>query len=158
MQTISPCLWFDTQAEEAANFYVSIFKNSRIVKVSRYGDSGPGVPGSAIVVEFELDGQRFQALNGGPQFQFTEAISLSISVDTQEDLDYFWTKLTDGGAEGQCGWLKDRYGLSWQVVPTVLGELMCDPEPARSKRVMEALFAMKKLDINILREAYERTA
>jgi predicted 3-demethylubiquinone-9 3-methyltransferase (glyoxalase superfamily) len=156
MQRISPFLWFDNQAEEAANLYVSIFDNSRIVKVSRYGDAGPGPKGTVMVVEFELDGQRFQALNGGPMFKFTEAISLSITCKTQEEVDRYWNALSRGGQESQCGWLKDKYGLSWQVVPTALGELMSDPDPAKARRVMEAMLKMKKIDIAALKRAYDQ--
>src|SRR3954469_17233631 len=143
MQRISTFLWFDNQAEEAANFYVSIFDNSRIVNVSRYGEAGPGPTGSVMVVEFELDRQRFQALNGGPLFKFTEAISLSVSCKTQEEVDRYWTALSRGGQEGQCGWLKDKYGLSWQVNPTILGEMLADPDPKKAGRVMEAMLKMK---------------
>ena len=154
MQRITPFLWFDTQAEEAANFYVSIFDFSRIVKVTRYGDAGPGPKDSVMTVEFELDGQSFIALNGGPQFQFTEAISLSINCKSQEEVDRYWARLSQGGAEGPCGWLKDRYGLSWQVNPTVLGEMLGDPDPAKSGRVMQAMLGMKKIDIAGLEKAY----
>jgi predicted 3-demethylubiquinone-9 3-methyltransferase (glyoxalase superfamily) len=155
LQKITPFLWFDTQAEEAAKFYVSIFKNSRIVSISRYGDAGPGPKGSVMTVVFELEGHQFIALNGGPQFKFTEAISFSVNCDTQAEVNEFWEKLSRGGEEGPCGWLKDRYGLSWQVVPTVLGELLSDPDPGKSRRVMEAMLKMKKLDIAGLRRAYE---
>lgn len=153
MPRISPFLWFDTQAEEAANLYTSIFPNSRITKVSRYGEGGPRPKGSVMVVEFELDGQRMMALNGGPHFKFTEAVSLVVECKTQEDVDYYWEKLSAGGQEVQCGWLKDKFGLSWQVVPTALGELMSDPDPRRAKRAMEAMLKMKKLDLNALRAA-----
>ena len=155
MQKISPFLWFDSQAEEAANFYVSIFKNSRIRKITRYGEAGPGPKGSAMTVDFELGGQQFIALNGGPHFKFTEAISFSVACKTQEEVDEFWEKLSQGGEKGQCGWLKDKYGLSWQVNPTVLGELLSDPDPAKSKRVMEAMLKMQKIDIKRLRQAYD---
>jgi predicted 3-demethylubiquinone-9 3-methyltransferase (glyoxalase superfamily) len=155
MPKISPFLWFDNQAEQAANFYVSVFPNSRIKKTSRYGDAGPGPKGSVMVVEFELDGQTFIALNGGPQFKFTEAISFSVECKTQKEVDEYWEKLTAGGEPGPCGWLKDRYGLSWQVNPTVLGELLSDPDPKKSKRVMEAMLQMKKIDIAGLKRAYE---
>jgi predicted 3-demethylubiquinone-9 3-methyltransferase (glyoxalase superfamily) len=156
MQTISPFLWFDTQAEAAANFYVSIFRNSRVVNITRYGDAGPGPKGSAMTAVFELDGQQFIALNGGPQFKFTEAISFSVNCKTQEEVDAYWQKLSDGGEEGQCGWLKDRFGLSWQVNPTILGELLSDPDPAKSKRVMQAMLTMKKIDIAGLKKAYNQ--
>lgn len=154
MPRISPFLWFDTQAEEAANFYTSIFKNSKITKVSRYSDAGPGPNGSVMVVEFDLDGQRFLALNGGPLFKFTEAISLVVDCRTQDEVDYFWEKLTAaGGQEVQCGWLKDKFGLCWQIVPTALGELMSDSDPAKSKRGMEAMLKMKKIEISKLQDA-----
>ena len=154
MPRISPFLWFDTQAEEAANFYVSIFPNSRITKVSRYGEGGPGPKGSVMVVAFELDGQHILALNGGPHFKFTEAISLVVDCKTQEEIDHYWQKLTtDGGQEVQCGWLKDKFGLSWQIVPAQMGEIMSDPDPSRAKRAMQAMMKMKKLDINALKAA-----
>ena len=152
MQKITPFLWFDTQAEEAATFYTSIFKNSRIVTVTRYTEVGPGPAGSAMTVVFELEGQRFIALNGGPHFKFTEAISLVVDCETQEELDGYWEKLTaDGGQEVQCGWLKDKYGLSWQIVPKILGELAADPQ--KSGKVMAAMMKMKKLDIEGLKQA-----
>ncbi len=154
MQTITPFLWFDTQAEQAAKFYVSVFKNSRIVTTARYGDAGPGPKGSVMTVLFELDGQQFIALNGGPQFKFTEAISLSVSCETQEEVDRFWEQLSAGGEEGPCGWLKDKYGLSWQVNPTILGKMLSDPDPKKSRRVMEAMLKMKKIDIAALKQAY----
>ena len=153
MQKITPFLWFDNQAEEAANFYVSIFKNSKVLLVNRYGDSGPGPKGSVMVVSFEIDGQKFAALNGGPLFKFTEAISLVVNCEDQDEVDYFWERLTaDGGQEVQCGWLKDKYGLSWQIVPTILPELV-----QKSDRVMPALMQMKKLDIDKLKEAAEQS-
>jgi predicted 3-demethylubiquinone-9 3-methyltransferase (glyoxalase superfamily) len=155
MQKITPFLWFDNQAEEAANFYTSIFKNSKIVKIARYGDAGPGPKGSAITVVFQLEGQEFIALNGGPHFKFTEAISLSVDCKTQQEIDEFWTKLSAGGQEGQCGWLKDKYGLSWQVNPAILGEMLTDPDPEKSKRVMEAMMKMTKIDIALLKKAYD---
>jgi predicted 3-demethylubiquinone-9 3-methyltransferase (glyoxalase superfamily) len=155
MTTISPFLWFDTQAEQAANLYVSIFKNSKIVKIARYGDAGPGPKGSVMTVEFELDGQRFIALNGGPHFKFNEAISFSIECETQAEVDEYWNKLSAGGVEGQCGWLKDRFGLSWQVNPTILGEMLADPDPAKARRAMEAMLKMKKIDIAALKRAYD---
>jgi predicted 3-demethylubiquinone-9 3-methyltransferase (glyoxalase superfamily) len=155
VRTISPFLWFDSQAEEAATHYVSIFSNSKILKVARSGDAGPGPKGAVLTVDFELDGQRFTALNGGPRFRFTEAISFVVDCKTQEDVDYFWSKLTEGGEESMCGWLKDRFGLSWQVIPTALGEMIADPDPAKSRRAMEAMLKMKKIDIAVLRAAYE---
>lgn len=154
MSQISPFLWFDTQAEEAAEFYVSVFKNSEILGVSRYGEGAPRPAGSAISVTFVLDGLEFQALNGGPEFSFTEAVSFFVSAATQAEIDDLWEKLTDGGEPGRCGWLKDKYGLSWQVVPPVLGELLGDPDPARSGRVMQAMLGMGKLDIAGLRAAH----
>jgi predicted 3-demethylubiquinone-9 3-methyltransferase (glyoxalase superfamily) len=155
MQKITPFLWFDSQAEEAAHFYVSVFKQSRIGRIARYGDAGPGPKGSVMTVEFTLDGQDFVGLNGGPQFKLSEAISFSVACKTQEEIDDFWAKLTQGGGqESQCGWLKDKYGLSWQIVPDVLLAMMSDPDPQKSKRVMEALLKMKKLDIATLEKAY----
>jgi len=156
IQKITPFLWFDHQAEEAANFYASIFPNSRIVKVVRYGPAGPGPTGSVMTVEFQLEGQTFVALNGGPIFKFTEAISFVVNCQTQAEVDTYWEKLSKGGAEVQCGWLKDRFGLSWQIVPTVLPELLADPDPAKSTRVMKAMLTMKKLDIGALKQAYEQ--
>ena len=156
MQKITPFLWFDNQAEEAMNFYVSVFKNSKRGRISRYGDAGPGPKGTVMVTTFQLEGQEFMALNGGPHFKFTEAISLVVSCETQEEVDEFWEKLSEGGSKGQCGWLKDKYGLSWQIVPTVLGELMSDPDPEKSKRVMTAMLQMKKLDISGLKRAYDQ--
>ena len=154
MTRITPFLWYDTQAEEAAKFYASIFKNSKIGKVSRYGEAGPGPAGSAMTVQFELDGQPFIALNGGPEFRFTEAISFSIACKTQDEVDYYWEKLSEGGEEGPCGWLKDKFGLSWQVNPTVLGEMLSDPDPNKAKRAMNAMLKMKKIDIATLKRAY----
>jgi predicted 3-demethylubiquinone-9 3-methyltransferase (glyoxalase superfamily) len=158
MQKITPFLWFDTQAEEAAKFYASIFPNSRILKTARYGEAGPGPKGSVMTVEFELDGQRMIALNGGPHFKFTEAISLSVDCRDQKEVDHYWSKLSQGGQESMCGWLKDRYGLSWQVNPAILGELFADPDAKKAKRVMEAMLKMKKIDIAALKRAYEGTA
>jgi predicted 3-demethylubiquinone-9 3-methyltransferase (glyoxalase superfamily) len=153
-QRITPFLWYDTQAEEAANFYVSVFKNSKVVGVVRYGDVGPGPKGSVMTVEFELEGLKFVGLNGGPHFKFTEAVSFAISCATQEEVDYFWEKLTaDGGQESQCGWLKDKYGLSWQVVPSRAIELLKDKDAAKSQRVMQAIMPMKKIDIATLEKA-----
>ncbi|MFI9237561.1 VOC family protein [Streptomyces sp. NPDC053079] len=155
MQKITTFLWFDDQAEEAAAFYTSLFDDSRIVDVQRYGEAGPGEPGSVMVVTFELAGQQFIALNGGPRFTFNEAISLSVDCETQEEVDELWAKLTAGGEGVACGWLKDRYGLSWQVVPRKLTELLNDPDPVKSNRVMQAMLGMKKIDIQGLVDAYE---
>lgn len=155
IQLITPFLWFDRQAEEAANFYVSIFPISKVVKVVRCGEAGPGPAGSALTVEFQLQGQTFVALNGGPHFKFTEAVSFVVNCQTQEEVDAYWEKLCAGGAPVECGWLKDKFGLSWQIVPTVLPELLNDPDPAKSGRVMKALLTMKKLDIRALRKAYD---
>jgi predicted 3-demethylubiquinone-9 3-methyltransferase (glyoxalase superfamily) len=153
-QKIQTFLWFDRDAEDAAKFYVSIFKNSKITGISRYGDAGPGPVGSVMTVGFVLDGQEFVGLNGGPQFKFTEAISLMVNCDTQQEIDELWTKLTaDGGKEVECGWLKDKYGLAWQIVPRKLNELVSENDPARSNRVMKALMTMKKLDIAALERA-----
>ena len=153
MPKISPFLWFDTQAEEAAAFYVSIFPNSRIVTVARYGDAGPGPTGTAMTVQFELDGQEIIALNGGPQFTFTEAISLSINCKNQDEVDYYWERLVDGGEESQCGWLTDRFGVSWQVTPTRLLELESDPDPARATAATKAMHGMRKIVIAELEDA-----
>ena len=151
---IVPNLWFDTEAEEAARFYTSVFDDSRILKVTHYTDAGPREAGLVLTAEFELNGQRFVAINGGPDFTFDEAVSFEIDCDTQEEVDYYWDRLlADGGQESQCGWLKDRYGLSWQVVPTALGELLDDPDPERAGRAMEAMLGMVKLDIAALRRA-----
>jgi len=150
---ITPFLWFDTHAEEAATVYTSIFKNSRITDVSRYGAAGPGPAGTAMTVSFELDGQEFTALNGGPQYTFTEAISFSVSCESQAEVDMFWEALGEGGEPGPCGWLKDRFGLSWQIVPTRLPELLSDPDPGRSQRAMQAMMAMGKIDIAELERA-----
>jgi predicted 3-demethylubiquinone-9 3-methyltransferase (glyoxalase superfamily) len=155
MQKIVTFLWFDSQAEEAAKFYVSLFKNSKILNTSRYTDAGPGLDESVLVVEFQLEGQQFTAMNAGPMFKFTEAISLMVNCESQEEVDRLWEKLCEGGSESQCGWLKDKYGLSWQIVPTVLGKLMSDPDPKKSKRVMEAMLKMRKLDIAELQRAYD---
>jgi predicted 3-demethylubiquinone-9 3-methyltransferase (glyoxalase superfamily) len=153
--SFTTCLWFDTEGEAAANFYTSIFKDSRIGRVSRYSDAGPGPAGSVMVVEFELNGQKFIALNGGPaNAHFTEAISFQIPCADQAEVDYYWERLRDGGQEDACGWVKDRYGLSWQVVPTALTEMTADPDPAKVRRAMEAMFTMKKLDIAALQKAY----
>ncbi len=158
MQEITPCLWFDSNAEEAVKFYASVFKKSKIGKISRYGEEGyeiHGKPaGTVLTVEFELNGQTFTALNGGPVFKFNEAISFQVSCKSQKEVDYYWEKLSEGGEKGQCGWLKDKYGVSWQIVPTVLGEMLQDKVTKKSERVMKALLQMKKLDIKKLKEAY----
>jgi len=156
VQKITPFLWFDSQAEEAAKFYVSIFKNSKIVSVDRYGDAGPGPKGTVMIATFQIDGQEFVALNGGPRFKFTEAISFVVNCETQEEVDYFWEKLSAGGEKSRCGWLKDKYGLSWQVVPTILDKLMRDKDAQKTGRVMQAMLQMDKLDIKTLKQAYEQ--
>jgi predicted 3-demethylubiquinone-9 3-methyltransferase (glyoxalase superfamily) len=153
MPEITPCLWFDTQGEEAAEFYTSIFPNSRILEVARYGEAGPRPAGTVMTVLFELDGQRFTALNGGPEFTFDEAISFQVDCRSQEEVDDFWSRLGDGGQEGPCGWLKDRYGVSWQIVPTRLIELLKDPDADVSQRVMAAMLQMKKIDVATLEQA-----
>jgi predicted 3-demethylubiquinone-9 3-methyltransferase (glyoxalase superfamily) len=154
MRKISPFLWFDNQAEEAARFYVSVFKNSKIGRVARYGEAGPGPKGSVMTIAFELDGQHFTALNGGPHFKLTEAISFVVNCEGQEEVDALWDKLSEGGEKSQCGWLKDRFGLSWQIVPSVLVELIDDADPEKSRRVMEAVLQMTKLDIAKLQQAH----
>ena len=154
-QKIIPNLWFDTQAQEAAEFYTTVFKNSRIVNVTHYTEAGPREAGMVMTVEFELDGQRFVGINGGPEFTFDEAVSFQIDCEDQAEVDYFWERLSDGGQEGPCGWLKDRYGLSWQVVPTGIDELFADPDPKRAERAMAAMLKMGKLDIAALRRAAE---
>jgi predicted 3-demethylubiquinone-9 3-methyltransferase (glyoxalase superfamily) len=157
IRKITPCLWFDTEAEAAANFYVGIFDNSRISRIARYGKVGQDIhgrqPGSVMTVAFEIDGQSFLALNGGPQFTFSEAVSFIVSCETQAELDRFWDRLTDGGEAGPCGWLKDRFGVSWQVVPSILPQLMTDPDPEKPQRVMQAFLQMKKLDVAVLERA-----
>jgi predicted 3-demethylubiquinone-9 3-methyltransferase (glyoxalase superfamily) len=158
MPQITPFLWFDTQAEEAAEFYVSVFPDSRVLEVARYGEAGPGPAGRAMTVRFELDGQEFLALNGGPEQRFTEAVSFVVSCTSQEEVDGYWERLSEGGEEGVCGWLKDRYGLSWQVVPTILSELLTDPDREKADRVMHAMLQMKKIEIAGLQEAYDRAA
>jgi predicted 3-demethylubiquinone-9 3-methyltransferase (glyoxalase superfamily) len=155
MQKIIPFLWFDGQAEAAMHFYVSIFKNSKVGNISRYGDAGPGPKGSVMTASFELEGQQFTALNGGPQFKFTEAISFLVSCGDQGEVDELWDELSEGGEKGPCGWLKDKFGVSWQIVPTVLMELLNDPDAKKSRRVMEAMLQMSKIDIAKLRQAYE---
>jgi predicted 3-demethylubiquinone-9 3-methyltransferase (glyoxalase superfamily) len=152
-QKIIPNLWFDTEAEEAAAFYTSVFKNSRVLNVTHYTEAGPRPAGMVMTVEFELDGHRFVGINGGPEFTFDEAVSFQINCDSQDEIDYYWERLSEGGQEGPCGWLKDRYGLSWQVVPTGMDELFTDPDPERARRAMEAMLGMGKLDIAALRRA-----
>jgi predicted 3-demethylubiquinone-9 3-methyltransferase (glyoxalase superfamily) len=155
MEGITPCLWFDTEGEEAANFYVSLFPNSRIVSVNRYGEAGPRAAGSVMTVDFELDGQPYVALNGGPEFEFNEAVSFQISCADQDEVDHYWNKLGEGGELGPCGWLKDKYGLSWQVIPQQFLELVSDPDPAKSQAVMSAMLGMRKLVVSELQEAYD---
>jgi predicted 3-demethylubiquinone-9 3-methyltransferase (glyoxalase superfamily) len=154
MPKITPFLWFDDKAEEAANFYVSIFKNSKVTSVTRYGDAGPGPKGQAMTVAFQLDGQDFVALNGGPQYTFSPAVSFVVNCETQKEVDEFWNKLSAGGKPGRCGWLNDKYGLSWQIVPTVLPKLLGDKDAAKSRRVMQAMLQMDKIDIERLEKAY----
>jgi predicted 3-demethylubiquinone-9 3-methyltransferase (glyoxalase superfamily) len=156
MHKITPFLWFDDQAEEAVNFYTSVFKNSKIGDVRRYGDDVPGPEGKVMTISFELDGQEFMALNGGPHFKFTEAISLFVSCETQEEIDRLWYTLSVGGEESMCGWLKDKYGLSWQIVPTILDKLMSDPNPAKANAATQAMLKMQKLDIQALQQAYDQ--
>ena len=162
MQKLTPYLWFDDKAEEAAEFYVSVFNGprpgshgdeSKVLGVTRYGEAGPGEPGTAMTVSFVLEGLEFTALNAGPHFQFSEAISFHVSCETQDEVDYLWKALTDGGEESQCGWLKDRYGLSWQIIPTALHQLLSDPDPAKAQRVMQAMLQMQKIDVAALEEA-----
>ena len=155
MPKLTSCLWFDTEGEDAANFYVSVFPNSRIVNVSRYGDAGPRPAGSVMTVDFELDGRPFMALNGGPEFTFNEAVSFVVDCADQDEVDHYWTRLSEGGEEGPCGWLKDRFGLSWQVVPAALGELASDPDPAKSQAVIKAMLGMRKLVVAELQAAYD---
>ena len=155
MPKITPFLWFDTQAEEAANFYVSIFKTGKILEISRYGEGGSGPAGQVMVVAFELNGQRFEALNGGPVFKFSEAVSFRVDCEDQAEVDHFWTALSAGGETSQCGWLKDRYGLSWQVVPTALPRILSNPDPVKARRAMQAMMKMTKLDIAALEAAAE---
>ncbi len=155
MQKIVTNLWFDHQAEDAVKFYTSLFKNSKILDVTRYGEAGPGPAGSVLTISFQLEGQEFVAINGGPMFTFTEAISLAVNCETQDEIDRYWEQLTSGGGEpSMCGWLKDKYGLSWQVVPANLGKLMSDPNPAKANAVMQALLKMRKLEIATLQQAY----
>lgn len=155
MQRITPFLWFDSKAEEAMNFYVSIFKNSKVLSVTRYGEAGPGPKGTVMTVSFQLDGQEFFALNGGPLFKFTEAISFMKKCETQEEVTELWEKLSEGGEKGRCGWLKDKFGLSWQIVPNVLGRLLQDKDAEKAKRVMQAMMKMDKIDIRGLKAAYD---
>jgi predicted 3-demethylubiquinone-9 3-methyltransferase (glyoxalase superfamily) len=157
MSSITPFLWFDTEAEEAAEFYTSVFPSSRILEVSRYGEGGPGPAGTVMTVSFELDGLEFVALNGGPQYSFTEAISLQVSCRDQDEVDAYWSKLSDGGEEGPCGWLKDRFGLSWQIVPTRLPELLGDPDREKAQRAMQAMLSMRKIEIAELERAAAAT-
>jgi predicted 3-demethylubiquinone-9 3-methyltransferase (glyoxalase superfamily) len=155
MQKITPFLWFDGKAEEAMNFYVSIFKNSKVISVSRYGDAGPGPQGLVMSATFQLEGQDFFALNGGPQFKFTPAISLFVNCETQEEVDELWEKLSAGGRKDRCGWLQDKYGLSWQIIPSALGKLLHDKDPKKASSVMRAMLQMDKIDIQRLQQAYE---
>jgi predicted 3-demethylubiquinone-9 3-methyltransferase (glyoxalase superfamily) len=156
MPKITPYLWFDNNAEEAIQFYSSIFKNSKTVNVTRYGEGGPLPKGTLMSATFEVEGQQFMALNGGPHFKFNEAISFFVKCETQEEVDELWEKLSEGGEEGRCGWLKDKYGLSWQIIPSILGKLMQDEDAGKAKKVMEAMFKMDKIDIKALKQAYEK--
>ena len=153
MQKFTPCMWFDTQGEEAATFYTTVFDNSRILDITRYGAAGPGPEGAVMTVTFELAGQKFLALNGGPQFTFNEAISFQVSCETQDEVDYFWSTLSQGGEEGPCGWLKDKYGVSWQIIPTALDELVSDPDTVKSQKAVKAMLGMGKIDIEALQRA-----
>jgi len=155
MPKITPFLWFDSNAEEAAQFYTSIFKNSKILQTSRYGEDGPGPKGTVMTIRFELNGQEFIALNGGPHFKFNEAVSFVVNCETQQEVDEYWKKLTAGGKEVQCGWLTDKYGLSWQITPTILGQLIADKDPEKARRVMQAMMKMVKIDIEALKKAYQ---
>ena len=156
MQKITPFLWFDGNAEEAMNLYVSIFKNSKVVSVTRYGEAGPGPKGTVMSATFQLEGQQFYALNGGPQYKFTPAISLFVSCETQKEVDELWNKLSAGGHKDRCGWLQDKYGLSWQIIPTVLGKMLQDKNPKKAQNVMKAMLQMDKIDIAKLKQAYEQ--
>ena len=158
MQKITPCLWFDTDGEDAARFYTSVFPNSKIVDVTHYGSAGPRPEGTVMTVEFELNGQTFVALNGGPDFTFNEAVSFQVSCENQEDVDYYWERLAENGEEGPCGWLKDKFGLSWQIIPTALPKLLNDPDNERAQRVMAAMLDMGKIDIEALERAAEKIA
>jgi len=155
MQKITTFLWFDDNAEEAINFYISLFKDSKILHLTRNGEGGPGPKGSVLTATFQLEGQKFMALNGGPVFRFTEAISLFVSCETQEEVDTLWDQLSAGGSKSQCGWCKDKYGLSWQIIPTALGRLMNDPDPVKAQRVLKAMLKMTKIDIAGLQNAYD---
>ncbi len=155
MQKITPFLWFDGQAEEAMNFYVSLFKNSKVVKVTRYGEAGPGPKGTVMSATFQLEGQEFYALNGGPQFTFSPAISFFVNCETQQEVDELWEKLSAGGEKSRCGWLKDKYGLSWQIIPSALGKMLQDPDAEKANRVMQAMLQMDKIDIKRLQQAYD---
>jgi predicted 3-demethylubiquinone-9 3-methyltransferase (glyoxalase superfamily) len=155
MQKITPFLWFDSQAEEAVQFYTSIFKDSKLGTIARYGDAGPGPKGSVMTASFQIEGQEFVALNGGPMYKFTPAISFVVNCETQEEVDYYWERLSQGGAEVHCGWVTDKYGVSWQIVPTILNRLLQDKDPAKAKRVMQAMLPMIKLDIARLQQAYD---
>jgi predicted 3-demethylubiquinone-9 3-methyltransferase (glyoxalase superfamily) len=156
MQNIIPFLWFDDKAEEAMNFYVSVFKNSKVGRITRYGEGGPGPKGTVMSVTFQLDGQEFYALNGGPQFTFTPAISFFVNCETQPEVDELWEKLSAGGKKDRCGWLKDKYGLSWQIIPSILGKLLQDNNPGKAKRVMQAMLQMDKIDIQRLQQAHDQ--
>jgi predicted 3-demethylubiquinone-9 3-methyltransferase (glyoxalase superfamily) len=156
MPTITPFLWFNDNAEEAANFYVSIFKKSKVMDISRYGEGSPYPAGTAMIVNFQLDGRDYMALNGGPEFKFTEAFSLFVSVKTQEEVDDLWERLSEGGEKGPCGWLKDKFGLSWQIIPTKLGELLGGPDPVKAQRAMQAMLQMGKIDSVALQRAYDQ--
>jgi len=158
VQKITPFLWFDNQAEEAVNFYISLFKNSKVNTTKRYGDAGPGPKGSVMIVSFQLEGQDFIALNGGPSFKFTPALSLYVDCETQDEVDQLWEKLSAGGRKDRCGWLQDKYGLSWQIIPRVLQQLMGDPDPKKSASVMQAMLQMDKIDIEALKRAHEKAA
>ena len=155
MQKITPFLWFDDRAEEAMEFYTSVFKNSKIGTVTRFGDEVPGPKGKVMTGTFQIEGQEFMVLNGGPEFKFTEAISFFVHCENQEEVDYLWEKLSTGGEKGQCGWLKDKFGVSWQIVPNILSELMCDPDAEKARRVTKAMLQMTRLDIKLLKQAYE---
>jgi predicted 3-demethylubiquinone-9 3-methyltransferase (glyoxalase superfamily) len=156
MQNIMPCLWFDNNAEEAVSFYLSIFKDAKILGMTRYGDAGPGPKGSVMTVSFELRGQEYLGLNGGPRFKFSEAVSFIVKCGTQEEIDEMWERLSEGGAKSRCGWLKDKFGLSWQIVPSFIGEMMLDQDPEKVNRVMKAVLQMDKLDIKRMKQAYEQ--
>ena len=159
MQKITPFLWFDHQAEEAAKFYVSLFKNSKILNIARYVEGAPMPKGTVMTVDFVLEGESFTALNGGPMFKFTEAISFLVNCESQDEVDILWKKLTsNGGAEGQCGWLKDKYGLSWQIIPTALGQMLSDPDPEKAQKVMSAMLKMKKIDVDAIRQVYNQSS